>query len=89
MQGFLRTGLNTLAAQNTLRRMKLCHRVNIHGTDLAASAAGYTAFFIQMQPADTDTIQQTINRSQWAKHFAKEPADKQTADEHRNQYHGL
>jgi hypothetical protein len=89
MQGFLRAGLNTLAAQNTLRRMKLCHRVNIHGTDLAASAAGYTAFSIQMQPADTDTIQQTINRSQRTKHFAKEPADKQAADEHRDQYHRL
>ena len=57
MQGFLRTSLNTLTAHNALRGMWLRHRVDIHGTSLLAATTGYTAFFIKMQPADTDDIQ--------------------------------
>ena len=89
MQGFLRTSLNALAAHNALWGMWLRHRVDIHGTNLLAATTGHTAFFSKMQPADTDGIQQAINCPQRTKHFAKEAADKQAADEHRDQYHGL
>ena len=89
MQGFLWTSLNALAAHNALRGMGLRHRVDIHGTDLLATAAGHAAFFIPMQPADTDGIQHAVNGPQRTKHFAKEAADKQAANKHRDQYHGL
>jgi hypothetical protein len=69
--------------------MELHHRVYIHRADLAAAAAGHTAFFVQMQPADTNAIQQAVNCPQRTKHFAKEPADKQAADNHGYQYYGL
>ena len=89
MQGFLRAGLDTLAAHNALWGMRLRCRVDVHRTDFVTTAAGYTAFFIQVQPANTDGIQQAIKCPQWAKHFAKETADKQTANNHGSQYYGL
>ena len=89
MQGFLRTNLNALTAHNALRGMCLRHWVDIHWADLLAATTGHTAFFIPMQHADTDGIQQAVNCPQRTKHFAKEAADKQAADEHRSQYHSF
>lgn len=85
--GMYRTGLFTSSAADTLRAVRVFHRVDFHLTCFCTFSTVNALLLVYTITKNRYFVKYRIKRSQWTDIFTKRPVNKNCQNDHNHQNH--